>query len=130
MARILIANDDADLLAICQEVLEDAGHTVWSVAGGTYALEQARVRRPDVIVIDWQMPDMDGLAALRALRAMPETLSIPILMMSGSRGVRESAQQAGVNDFLEKPFKTEELLDAVERLIDQTGEPLAEATDV
>ena len=128
MARVLIANDDADFLEICRNVLEDAGHTVGWVEGGIRAVEEARRLRPDVIVVDFQMPDMDGVAAIRALRAAPETASIPILMMSGAGAGRESAKQAGANAFLEKPFRAEELIDSVNSLIDLTAEPLNEVT--
>jgi CheY-like chemotaxis protein len=117
LARILIANDDPDLLATCQDVLEGAGHSVRAVVSGAVAVAEARDWRPDGILVDWIMPDMDGGAAIRALRQDPATTSIPILMMSGSRGGADAAARAGANAFLAKPFGAADLVSAIEMLV-------------
>jgi len=117
MPRILVANDEPDLVEACQAILEGAGHIVRTVVDGPTALDAVRSWRPDVVVLDWVMPKMDGVTAIRALRGDSSSASIPIVMMSGSDGALEAAKDAGADAFLRKPFEPDELLSAVERLI-------------
>ena len=121
MPRILLANDNPDLLASYQEVLEHAGHVVESVASGRLALEAARRWRPDAAVFDHIMPDMYGVEAVHALRSDPATSTIPVLMISAS-AVEDEAREAGANDFLAKPFEPDQLIERLSRLLD--GHPL------
>ena len=85
MAQILIANDNADLLECCQAILEAEGHVVRAVEGGENAIALVREWQPDVVVIDYVMPDTDGPAAIAAWRAAPATANVPILLMSGDK---------------------------------------------
>jgi DNA-binding response OmpR family regulator len=117
MARILVANDDPDLVAICQDILEADGHSVLGVVGGSEALKEAHRWSPDAILLDWQMPDMDGTTAIRVLRADSRTASIPILMMSGAEDGPQVAARAGADGFLAKPFDAEELSAAMKVMI-------------
>jgi CheY-like chemotaxis protein len=117
VARILVANDDLDLLDTCREVLERAGHTIRAVASGKLALELARHWNPDLALFDWKMPDMEGTAAIRALRADPLTAPLPILMMSGSDSGPEEAARAGASGFLRKPFDADELVSRVAEML-------------
>jgi len=117
MARILIANDNEELLSACKEVLEGAGHVVRFVTGGALALDLAREWYPDAVLVDWKMPDTDGTVVVRALRGDPATASIPILMMSGTVRGPEIALQAGADGFLPKPFSGRELVAAINDLL-------------
>ncbi len=126
MARILMANDDTDLLDGCREILEGAGHEVRSVAGGREALAIAVSWQPDLIIVDWVMPDMDGTTVILELRKSERTASLRILMISGSLNARVMAGRAGSDGFLPKPFDADELLRAVGMLID-TGRPAGPA---
>jgi CheY-like chemotaxis protein len=117
MARILVANDNLDLLDCCRAILETDGHEVEAVADGRKAIWLARNWQPDLIVIDWVMPDMDGLTAIALLRADPATAKLPILLMSGTEGADEVAAHAGADAFLRKPFQSDELLAEVARLL-------------
>jgi two-component system OmpR family response regulator len=117
VARILVANDDDDLLDTCQEALEAAGHSVRSMANGALALQAARLWYPDAVLVDWKMPDMDGPAFIRALRGDRAMAAIPILMMSGSEHGAEAAAQAGADAFLPKPFNAAELSGAIDQLL-------------
>ncbi len=118
MPRILMANDDRDLLDTCREILEGAGHEVRSVAGGREAFAIALDWLPDLIIVDWVMPDMDGTTLIAELRRADATTSLPILMISGSLNARVIAGRAGSDGFLPKPFEAEELLRAVGLLLD------------
>jgi CheY-like chemotaxis protein len=117
MARILLANDNADLLECCRAILEAEGHVVEAVADGGRALWLARNWQPDLIVIDWVMPEMDGPTAIAVLRADPTTASLPMLLMSGTEGADEIAAVTGADAFLPKPFQRKELVAAVARLL-------------
>ena len=77
MAQILLANDNCDLLECCRAILEADGHVVETVADGERTLRLARAWQPDVLVLDWVMPGMDGPTAIARLRADPATAHIP-----------------------------------------------------
>jgi CheY-like chemotaxis protein len=117
MARILIGNDDRDLLDTCREILEGPGHAVRAVASGRVALEIAVDWQPDLIIVDWVMPDMDGATAIGRLRQNAITASLPILMISGSVNARAMAAQAGADAFLAKPFTADDLIQAVNLML-------------
>jgi CheY-like chemotaxis protein len=117
MARILVANDNADLLECCRAIREAEGHVVEAVADGNQALSLARNWQPNVVVIDWVMPEMDGPTAIALLRADPTTERLPILLMSGTEGVDALAADTGADAFLRKPFQRRELVSAVSRLL-------------
>jgi DNA-binding response OmpR family regulator len=117
MARILIANDNGDLLEGCRAVLEDDGHVVEIVADGSKAVALACTWGPDLIIVDWVMPDMDGPTAIAALRAQAETALLPILLMSGTEAGETNAIEIGANSFLRKPFHAAELRERVSELL-------------
>jgi CheY-like chemotaxis protein len=117
MARILIANDDQDLLDLCTHILEECGHLIEAAADGRLALERIRTWPPDLVVIDWVMPHVNGAEATAILRADPLTREIPILMMSGSRDADVMARNAGADAFLRKPFLPAELTARAELLL-------------
>jgi CheY-like chemotaxis protein len=117
MARILVANDNDDLLDCCRAILEADGHVVEAVADGRQALWLARNWQPDLIVIDWVMPQMDGPTAIALLRADPATAKLPILLMSGTEGTDDVVAVTGADAFLRKPFRRDELRAGVARLL-------------
>jgi CheY-like chemotaxis protein len=120
MARILVANDNCDLLESCRAILEDDGHVVETVADGNEMILRARAWRPDVVVLDWVMPHTDGPTAIASLRADPATERLPILLMSGTEGAETASGEMGADFFLRKPFAPEQLSAAVERLLELT----------
>ncbi|WP_033346165.1 SpoIIE family protein phosphatase [Catenuloplanes japonicus] len=109
---VLIADDNADMRDYLTRLLESAGHLVQSVPDGLAALEAARRRRPDLIVSDVMMPQMDGLQLVAALRADPRTAGTPVLLLSARAGQEASIEglEAGADDYLVKPFSSAELL--------------------
>lgn len=117
MARILIANDNSDLLESCRAILEDDGHVVDIVADGGLAMARALTWQPDLIIIDWVMPYVDGPTAIGVLRAQAATALLPILLMSGTEDAENSAIEIGANGFLRKPFHAGELRAQVNDLL-------------
>jgi DNA-binding response OmpR family regulator len=117
MARILIVNDEVDLLTLCRKTLADAGHDADIATSGKDALERARRLEPDLIVADWVIPDMDGSAFIASLKGRPDTKDIPILAMSALHDGAVRAEMAGADHFLPKPFETDDLVDAVNTVL-------------
>ena len=111
-AKILVADDNADMRAYLTRLLRGAGHDVAVVNDGIYALEAARAQAPDLIVSDVMMPRLNGLDLVAALREDARTSSIPVLLLSARAGQEDSIEglEAGADDYLVKPFSAAELL--------------------
>lgn len=110
-ARILVAEDDADLRDALTEVLALAGYSSVTVPDGIQALAAVRARLPDLIILDQQMPGLDGLAVLRALQADPGLRTIPVILLTGA--AHDLPPQPGVAAIVEKPFQMVPLQDTV-----------------
>jgi signal transduction histidine kinase/DNA-binding response OmpR family regulator len=116
---LLLVEDNAVNRRLAEIVLTRRGHTVVAVDNGPDAVTAVRGRRFDLILMDVQMPGMDGIAATRAIRAAEQSGEhVPILALTAHAmsGVRELCLQAGMDGYLAKPIRPAALLDAVERL--------------
>ncbi|MFD1832219.1 SpoIIE family protein phosphatase [Streptomyces desertarenae] len=111
-ARVLVADDNADMRDYLTRLLRGAGYQVSAVTDGQEALEAVRANEPDLVVSDVMMPRMDGLSLVAALRSDSRTASVPVLMLSARAGQEASIEglQAGADDYLVKPFAAAELL--------------------
>jgi len=119
--RILVAEDDPDLLKMLEVVMRSIGDVVTAVDGQD-ALEKARTGpAPDVIVTDLMMPRMDGLALAKQLKTLPALAKIPVVMLTARTGARDviAGINAGARFYVTKPFKTEELLVKVRKALGQ-----------
>jgi CheY-like chemotaxis protein len=105
---VLVADDDADILALLAEVLEPEGLHVLLAADGEAALNLARAAKPALLLLDWQMPGRDGLDVLRALRGSEDEAlrRMPVIMLTARTGSEDTAAgfEAGATDYLTKPF--------------------------
>lgn len=108
--EILIVDDAPEMLDILTRVLERAGHRVRASLTGRDALDQARSRLPDLIVLDVHMPDMSGFDVCRQLKADPRTSPVPILFVSGAGELESKLEgfDAGAVDYLTKPIQARE----------------------
>src|SRR5687768_12780298 len=106
MAVIVTADDDPDIRDVIARVLEGAGHTVIAVSDGASAVTQARAVRPDLVLLDGQMPPgMSGFEACRALRDDDELAGIPVVMVTGSMPPDQVRQQVPhAREVVAKPF--------------------------
>jgi diguanylate cyclase (GGDEF)-like protein/PAS domain S-box-containing protein len=114
---IVIAEDDVATRMLLSQVLKRQHFHVIAVENGQLACEAVRRERPNVILLDWRMPVMDGRAAVQELRSNKETRGIPIVMLTVQSDVKDRiiALESGVQDFLSKPFDPRELVACIEQ---------------
>jgi DNA-binding response OmpR family regulator len=108
---VLIADDDADILALVAFRLERSGYTVLQARDGEEALSLARSASPDLAVLDVMMPKLDGFELTRRLRADEATSGIPIILLTAKAqdGDVERGFDVGADDYIRKPFSPQEL---------------------
>jgi CheY-like chemotaxis protein len=108
---ILVADDDPMLVTLVRAVLEAAGHSVVSAHDGPSALRRAMERLPDLILLDGQMPGMDGIDVLRALKSDLRTARIPVVMLTARKAEEQvrRAVELGAAGYVTKPFEAEDL---------------------
>lgn len=117
--KILIADDEPHMLRVTELSLKKGGFEILLARNGRQAVDLARREQPDLVVLDVVMPELDGLAALRELKAAPETAGIPVIMLT-SRGqtvAREEAAGSGAALYLTKPFSPSQLLAEARRVM-------------
>lgn len=114
--KLLVVEDELKMARLLERGLREEGHLVDLCASGAVALEQAESVAYDVIVLDWSLPELDGLAVLRRWRE--HALRTPVLLLTarGTVGERVTGLRAGADDYLVKPFDFEELMARVEAL--------------
>ena len=119
MARILVVDDDARNLRLAVTVLEQAGHEVLSAEGGAAGIEAALAHAPDLVLMDVQMPGMDGIAALRRLRAEPRTAALKVVALTAlaMKGDAGRLLAEGFDGYLEKPIRYKAFLASVAALL-------------
>jgi CheY-like chemotaxis protein len=122
---ILVVDDDEDSRRILMYGLSGAGYRVLLAENGAAALELCRVILPSVVVMDLAMPDMDGYAAIRALKADERTRNVPVVVWSARvfAGDAPELLSAGFDEVLPKPARPADVIDAVRRLASQGPTP-------
>ena len=112
---ILIVEDEPKNLTLLRDLLQVSGYSTIEATDGTQGVELARTKSPDLILMDVQMPKMDGLEATRILKADATTSSIPVLALTSyaMKGDKERILEAGCDGYLTKPFDIKELLKIV-----------------
>lgn len=121
-ARILIVDDEPNIIGAVAPLLRARGYDVLSAMSGRAALESIDRDKPDLIVLDLGLPDIDGVEVCRRVR---ETLNVPILVLSARAGERDkvSALDAGADDYVTKPFGAEELLARIRATLRRVENP-------
>jgi DNA-binding response OmpR family regulator len=118
-AKILAVDDEPELTDLMQYHLVRAGHDVTVAANGWEAIHAVRANRPDIILLDLMLPDLDGFGVCEILRRDPKTATIPIVIVSAwsSPDSRNLGLELGALDYLTKPFSPHELVERVNRLV-------------
>jgi two-component system chemotaxis response regulator CheY len=117
MATILIVDDAAFMRMRCGRMLMDHGYSVLEAENGRDAIMQYQEHRPDAVLMDITMPELDGLGALKAIRALDPQAKVAMVTAIGQQHVVLEAVQAGAKDFVVKPFQPERVLAAVQKLL-------------
>jgi two-component system cell cycle response regulator DivK len=116
-ARVLVVEDNSKNLKLVRDVLTYSGFEVVEATSGEEGVRLAREKSPDLILMDLQLPGIDGHEALARLRANPDTREVPVVALTASAMPmdRERAISAGFDGFLEKPISVREFPDQVRR---------------
>ena len=117
---ILIADDDEDLRLLVQVTLENPTYRILTAADGSKALDAVHQCRPDLLILDWMMPGLNGCEVITQLRQNPETDTIPVVMLTAKDGLEAQEQLASLAlaGYLVKPFSPLELIKKVREVLD------------
>lgn len=119
MARIVIADDELDLVEILSDILRDEGHDVQTALDGVSALGSIRAFHPDVAILDLDMPKMSGCRVVSALHEEGDGFAdIPVVLLSGNANVKDIAREIGVGFSVTKPVQIDDLLAVVTAALD------------
>jgi len=121
--KILVVDDERDLVSTVAYRLKFAHCTVVTAGDGREALEKAAEEKPDLILLDTNMPVMDGHETLKALRADPELKHIPVIMLTARSAPEDitAASAYGIADYVTKPFDFSELMEKVQVALNDKG---------
>jgi two-component system, cell cycle response regulator DivK len=131
MARILIVEDNPANMRLAVFLLQNAGHTVLCAVDAESGLALARTEHPDLILMDIQLPDMDGFAATTLLKQDPATAAIPVIALTAmaKKEDEEKAMLAGCNGYIAKPLSIRGLYSAIDTLLAKTVPPEVSGAD-
>jgi CheY-like chemotaxis protein len=121
MKTIVIVDDEFGLSDVLAATLSEVGFRVWTAANGLRGLEIMAEHPPDLIILDYMMPLLDGPGVLAAMRVNPKLASVPIVLMSAMAESVVRAHCDGYVAFLRKPFGFETLLGVVENILEPAG---------
>src|SRR3989440_7548426 len=135
MAAILIVEDEVDLCNLIRTKLEAEGHSVFQAFDGPAALSLVEVHHPHLVILDWMLPGLDGLAVCRQLR---QNYLMPIIMLTARTEEidRVLGLEVGADDYISKPFSIRELLARVRAMLrrveldSRSSSPLSNITNV
>ena len=115
MARVLVVEDNASNLTLSTFLLESAGHAVLSASDAESGLALARTEQPDLILMDIQLPGMDGLQATALLKGDPATREIPVIALTAlaMKGDEQRIRAAGCDGYIAKPLSYKQFLETV-----------------
>ena len=118
-STVLIVDDESDVVDLLRYKLHGAGYEILVATDGLTALTLARERRPDLIVLDLMLPEMNGEEVCRRLKAEPDTAAIPVLMLTAKAqpSERVAGLEIGADDYITKPFSPRELVLRVEAVL-------------
>ena len=131
MATILVVEDNPANMKLAEMLLRKAGHSVLSAVDAEAGLTMARAEHPDLILMDIQLPGMDGLAATALLKQDLATASIPVIALTAMamRDDREKTRAAGCDGYIAKPLRYHELYAAIDAVLPRTESQSAAAKD-
>lgn len=120
--KILVADDESEIRLMVSRML-GKDYFIFEAENGKEAVKVARLQKPNLVLMDIMMPDMDGYSACHAIKSDPETREIPVIMVTGIEhelNVKLSTEM-GADGYITKPFSLEELLETVDRFVTKSG---------
>ncbi len=131
-AKILLIDDDVAITQVLQEILEREGYTVTAKHNGHEALLSASNFNPDVILVDYNLPDTDGFELCRKLKMNPKTALIPVMMVTGRSADSEAvtALELGADDYIVKPFSAQVLVARVRAILRRIQQAVISPNDI
>jgi DNA-binding response OmpR family regulator len=124
MAHILVVDDEPEIVKLVAKLMEARGHRVTIARDGQECLDAVARERPDVLVVDLNLPKVDGFEVCKRLKGADATRDLPIVMMTAAFPTLEDADRGitlGADEYVVKPFLREVLVHNVERLLPKTG---------
>lgn len=120
MANILAIDDSPSMRKMVSFTLKEAGHKVITAENGEAGLEAAKANKADLVLTDINMPMMDGISLVKALRELPDYENVPILVLTTESGGNRKMEgkSAGATGWIVKPFNPEKLLEVVSKVLD------------
>ncbi len=118
--RIVCIEDEPDMIELLRTILETKGFTVIGADGGVVGLETVRREKPDLILLDLMMPDMDGWEVFQQVKDDPELQEIPVVVVTAKAQSIDKVLGlyiARAEDYITKPFKVQDLVDSIENLV-------------
>jgi DNA-binding response OmpR family regulator len=122
--RILVIDDEPDVLLLCRVNLQYAGHEVVEAPDAELGLELATTTNPDLILLDVMLPERDGLSLLRELTEHPTTAATPVVLLTAKAQIEDQLRgwRAGCSEYVTKPFSPGELSDLLESILTMTAD--------
>jgi two-component system NtrC family sensor kinase len=116
---ILVVDDNKEIVSALTDVLKSKGYSILSAYNGRTGLHLALERRPDLILLDWNLPQLSGYQVLQALRERGDDTPVVLMTIHGSESVAVQAFRLGVRDYIRKPLRVPEILAAIERALSE-----------
>ena len=119
---IMVVDDNPDIITIVKTILEGKGYQVLSASGGQELLNLLTDRKPDLIILDIMMPEMDGLEVLGRLKAVTETASIPVILLTAKVQYEDvlGGYKLGADYYITKPFTSTQLVNGINLLLGES----------
>nr|MBN1228137.1 response regulator [Anaerolineae bacterium] len=126
VTRVVCVEDESDMIELVKLILSKQGIEVFGAEGGQAGLEMIRNRRPDLVLLDLMMPDMDGWEVYQTMKADPSLANIPVIIVTAKAQSIDKVlglHIAKVDDYITKPFGPAELIASIERVLEKSRTP-------
>ena len=116
---IMVVDDNPDIITIVKTILEGKGYSVLSASGGAELLNMLKGQKPDLIILDIMMPEMDGLEVLSRLKAVSETATVPVILLTAKVQYEDvlGGYKLGADYYITKPFTSTQLVNGINLLL-------------
>ena len=117
MTTVMVVDDAAFMRMRCKKLLTQSGYDVLEASTGSQAVDVYRQNRPDLVLLDITMPDMDGLTALKEIKKIDPDARVAMVTAMGQQSMVMEALKAGARDFVVKPFDQDRVLGAIKKIM-------------